>query len=85
MTLIFGDAELQSTLSNLSLTTVSVGAVLIGIVVLLALFFAPNSKSRTPLFAAMVTIVVAVTITVASTAIYTRGIYTPSTQTRDSQ
>lgn len=70
----FGDVEFENMLSNLSLTSVAVGAALVGILVLIALFFKMNPKSKAPIFAAIVAIVIAVTATVTGTAAFTRGI-----------
>lgn len=74
MITLLGDIEFENMLSNLSLTSVAVGAALIGILVLTALFFQADPKSKAPVFAAIVAVVLAVTVTVAGTAAFTRGI-----------
>jgi multisubunit Na+/H+ antiporter MnhG subunit len=79
----FGDVEFENMLSNLSLTTAAVGAALVGILVLIGMFFAANPKSKAPVFAAIVTVIAAATLTMTGVAAYTSGISTPQKHSQE--
>lgn len=81
----FGADELLETLSNLSLTSAAVGALLIAVLVLVAMFFAPKPETRTPLFASIVAVIIVVSVILTGCAVYTRGISTAPPHTAQRQ
>jgi hypothetical protein len=71
MLTLFGAEDLETTLSNVSLTVTIVGAILVVILLILAAFLAKKApKVKLPLFVAIVVVILGTTFTIGGNTIY---------------